>query len=112
MRKCLRFEVSKIRIKDRRPGHVAFAAVSSTSLTQAHAATTATVVSESSMTPATYVRASSSGATYNISTSGTTATFSSATHYLKNYPSTTWEATKKMTLKKIKRQRVSLLLCD
>lgn len=79
---------------------LAFAAVSATSLTQAHAATTATVVSESSMTPATYVRASSSGATYNISTSGTTATFSSATHYLKNYPSTTWEATKKMTLKK------------
>lgn len=66
----------------------------------AHAATTATIVSQSSMTPTTYVRKAATGWTYNLDTSGSTVTFGAKSHYLANYPSTTWEATKKMTLKK------------
>lgn len=59
-----------------------------------------TYVKESSMTPKTYVRKSSAGAMYNLSISSTTVSFSSKTHYLKNYASTTWEATKKLYEKK------------
>ncbi|KRL77481.1 C40 family peptidase [Secundilactobacillus paracollinoides] len=59
-----------------------------------------TYVKEASMTPKTYVRASSAGAMYTLKISSSTVSFSKKTHYLKNYPSTTWEATKKLYEKK------------
>ncbi|WP_235810909.1 C40 family peptidase [Secundilactobacillus paracollinoides] len=59
-----------------------------------------TYVKESSMTPTTYVKKSTAGAMYNLSISSSTVTFSSKTHYLSNYPNTTWEATKKLYEKK------------
>lgn len=67
---------------------------------KASAATTATVVSQSNMAAKTYVRKSTAGGTYNLGVSGSTVTFSKKTHSLANYPNTTWEATKKMYLKK------------
>lgn len=67
--------------------------------TQASAAD-ATLVSQSNMTPKTYVRKSTKGGTYNLSLNGSAITFSKKTHSLSNYPNTTWEATKKMYMKK------------
>lgn len=68
--------------------------------TRAQAATSATLVSQSNMTAKTYVRKSTAGGTYNLTVSGSSVTFSKKTHSLANYPKTTWEATKKMYLKK------------
>ncbi|MTV81773.1 NlpC/P60 family protein [Lactobacillus sp. CRM56-3] len=59
-----------------------------------------TLVSQSNMTAKTYVRKSTKGATYNLSVSGSSVVFSKKTHSLTNYPNTTWEATKKMSLKR------------
>ncbi|WP_175279853.1 hypothetical protein [Secundilactobacillus collinoides] len=71
-----------------------------------------TYVKESSMTPTTYVKKSTAGAMYNLSISSSKVTFSSKTHYLSNYPNTTWEATKKLYEKKIRRRYIPVLLRD
>lgn len=63
--------------------------------TTAHANSTNTIVSTSNMTDTAYVRKSATGWTYNLDGSATNMTFGKKTHYLKNYPNTTWHATKK-----------------
>ena len=65
---------------------------------KADAATTE--VSESSMTATAYVRRSSTGWMYDLSVKDKQVTFGAKTHYLSNYPNTTWMATKKMYVKK------------
>lgn len=59
-----------------------------------------TLVSESSVSPKTYIRKKNSGWTYNFKMNGKNIDFGSKVHYLKNYPNTTWEVTRKMYVKK------------
>ena len=63
--------------------------------TTAHANATNTIVSTSNMTDTAYTRKSATGWTYNLGGTTTNMTFGKKTHYLKNYPNTTWHATKK-----------------
>ena len=63
--------------------------------TTAHANSTNTIVSTSNMTDTSYVRKSATGWTYNLGGTAANMTFGKKTHYLKNYPNTTWHATKK-----------------
>ncbi|WP_367295503.1 C40 family peptidase [Levilactobacillus yonginensis] len=63
--------------------------------TTAHANATNTIVSTRNMTDTAYTRKSATGWTYNLGGTATNMTFGKKTHYLKNYPHTTWHATKK-----------------
>ncbi|WP_267666690.1 C40 family peptidase [Levilactobacillus brevis] len=77
---------------------VAFAAALVPALSQsttAHANSTNTIVSTSNMASTAYTRKSATGWTYNLGGTATNMTFGKKTHYLKNYPNTTWHATKK-----------------
>ncbi|MFD1454435.1 C40 family peptidase [Levilactobacillus lanxiensis] len=76
---------------------VAFAAALVPALhqTTAQANSTNTIVSTSNMTDTAYTRKSATGWTYNLSGSASDMKFGQKTHYLKNYPNTTWHATKK-----------------
>ena len=65
------------------------------------AATKKSITKITSVNNAKYVRKSSKGATYNFVMTGTkTFKFSKATHYLKNYPHTTWTVTQKANVLK------------
>lgn len=63
--------------------------------TQASANSTNTILSTSNMTSTQYVRKSATGWTYNLGGTATNMTFGKKTHYLKNYPNTTWNVTQK-----------------
>lgn len=63
-------------------------------------ASTDTIVNKTTMVPKTYVRKTTTGGTYQLKMSGQDVVFCKETHYLKNYAHTTWEATKKLYLKK------------
>lgn len=63
--------------------------------TTAQANSTNTIVSTSNMQDTAYVRKSATGWTYNLGGTATKMTFGKKTHYLKNYPNTTWHATQK-----------------
>ncbi|KRL48893.1 D-alanyl-D-alanine carboxypeptidase [Levilactobacillus spicheri DSM 15429] len=63
--------------------------------TQASANAHHTVISTSSMPDTKYVRKSATGWTYNLSGTTYNLKFGKKTHYLKNYPNTTWHATQK-----------------
>ncbi|MCY9807422.1 C40 family peptidase [Lentilactobacillus senioris] len=67
-----------------------------TSTATAHADGTNTISNLKSVTKQTYVRKSATGWTYNIDTSSQTFNWGGRTHYLKNYPNTTWYVTKSM----------------
>lgn len=63
--------------------------------TTASANSTNTIVSTQNMNDTAYVRKSATGWTYNLGGTAANMTFGKKTHYLKNYPNTTWHATKK-----------------
>ncbi|WP_054671683.1 C40 family peptidase [Lentilactobacillus senioris] len=68
-----------------------------TSTSTAHAAGTNTISNLKSVTKKAYVRKSATGWTYNINTANKTFNWGGKkTHYLKNYPNTTWYVTKSM----------------
>ncbi|SMS13388.1 C40 family peptidase [Levilactobacillus zymae] len=68
--------------------------------TTASANTTNTINSTSSMPDTQYVRKSATGWTYNLGGTASNMTFGKKTHYLKNYPNTTWHATQKRYITK------------
>ncbi|WP_143462492.1 C40 family peptidase [Levilactobacillus enshiensis] len=63
--------------------------------TTAQANSTNTILSTTPMTNTSYVRKSATGWTYNLGGTASNMTFGKKTHYLKNYPNTTWHATQK-----------------
>ena len=65
------------------------------SSTSASANSTNTIVSTSNVADATYVRKGAAGATYNFGGTPRNMTFGKKTHYLKNYPNTTWHVSQK-----------------
>lgn len=68
--------------------------------TTASANSTNVINSTSKMTDTKYMRKSATGWTYNLSGTKKNMKFGKKTHYLKNYPHTTWHATKKRYITK------------
>lgn len=87
--------------------HVSFAVAATAALlpifgmsTPASANSKNQILSTSYITNTAYVRKSATGWTYNLGGTASNLKFGHKTHYLKNYPHTTWHATQKRTILK------------